>query len=96
MKGAAQSSEFTKIYRMSTEDLSKQPFSTEKGPQHFNTSSFLCSIKDNKVDSSVRNHLTNTAIKCSLYASAVYFSSTAAWLHRWTKGCSQGLSTDFG
>lgn len=41
MKGTAQSSGFTKISKMSTEDLSKQPFSYEKDPQHFITSSFF-------------------------------------------------------
>lgn len=48
-----------------------------------------------QTDSSERNHLTNTAIKRSLHVSAMYFSNTASWLHRWTKGCTQSLPTDF-
>lgn len=41
MKGAAQSSEVTKTYKMNTEDLRKQPFSYEKDPQNFIASSFF-------------------------------------------------------
>lgn len=46
-------------------------------------------------DSSGRRYLTNTAIKCSLYVSAVYFSSTESWLHRGTEDYIQCLSRDF-
>lgn len=38
MEGAAQSSDFTKKYRMYTEDLRKQPFSYEKDSWDFITS----------------------------------------------------------
>lgn len=35
-----------------------------------------------QTDNSLRDHLTNTAIKCSLYVLAIHFSVTASGLHR--------------
>lgn len=96
MKRAARSSGFTKIYKMSTEDLSKQLFLMKKIPSILLQVLSLCNIGITKyqTDSSVRNHSTNTAIKCSLYVSATYLVPHL--------GCTGGpkaahkcLSTDF-